>query len=113
MATLSKLKPGQIVYYLSRNRMGNTTIRTTAVHRVHIKEVGADRVMASWNGNPPRVFHTAAVKSWRVNKPYIAKSIVGSSRLATPKEVALAKVEGRVQESGDHFYILKGVPSRA
>ena len=57
--SVTALKPGQEVFAVTREKMGNTTAMRTVVRSVWIKEVeaSAGRVTASWNGNAPRVFH--------------------------------------------------------
>ena len=71
MATLSRLKPGQTLYTITKQKMGNTTIRINVMHHVIVKEVFPDEgyCIASWNGNTPRRYSAFQVKSWRVNKP--------------------------------------------
>jgi hypothetical protein len=64
MASINRLVPGQIVYSIERQKMGNTTIKYNALYTVRIVEVNTDRgfVMASWNGNPPKEFYERGVK---------------------------------------------------
>lgn len=71
MATISKLKPEQVVYERRRQKMGNTTVSRTALYSIRIIEVDPEGqfVMASWNGNIPRKYREADVKKWLVNKP--------------------------------------------
>lgn len=71
MATISKLKPEQVVYERRRQKMGNTTMSRTALYSIRIIEVDPEGqfVTASWNGNTPRKFREADVKKWLVNKP--------------------------------------------
>lgn len=88
MATLSRLKPGQAVYSVESQRMGNTTMRGQAIFRVVIKEVVADGVIASWNGNPARMFGLNAVKRWKVNKPERKPNIFERARLARKEGIA-------------------------
>ena len=95
---IEKLQPGMVVYDIQRRGMGNTTMKTTSVFSVYIREVCASgrRVLASWNGNPPSWFYGRAVSKWREKKPVLIHSISGSSRLATREELKQIK-EGTFQ----------------
>lgn len=69
---LSALKAGDVVYDAHKVRAGNTMMRRMGVWRVRIVEVDADggRVLASWNGNPPRWYYARRGKfSWRRTNP--------------------------------------------
>lgn len=71
MAAISRIKPGQTLYRVTKQKAGNTTMRRTAVHPVYVQDVDPDGkfVMASWNGNPARKFLPNAIAKWRVSKP--------------------------------------------
>lgn len=69
MATLSKLTPGQILYDVHSERMGNTTIRRQGVWKVRVIEVYEDHAVVSWNGNPPRKYRERDIKPLRVKEP--------------------------------------------
>lgn len=90
MATISKLKPGQILYTVTRGRLGNTTLRTVRVHDVKIIEVDPDGkfVVASWNGNRSEKYHRGDVSTWKVSKPVTIEGMFGSERLASKAEKA-------------------------
>lgn len=90
-----KLQPGMVVYDVGRRKMGNTTISTVSVWQVHIISVNsADlTVEASWNGNPPRRFHSRIWSKWRLSKPILIRSASGRCRLATRAEIAEAKAD--------------------
>jgi hypothetical protein len=98
MAAISKMKPGQVLYSVSNECMGNTTVPTIRVTRVVVHEVSGSRVLASVNGNAPRQWGRLSTKKWRVSKPYVVGSIMGNRRLATRDEVAKAKEAGRIHE---------------
>lgn len=69
---LSALKPGDVVYSVSTERAGNTTLRRTVCRTVTIKEVDAEKgtVLASWNGNTAKTFRACGGKlPWRRSKP--------------------------------------------
>ncbi|CAB5514475.1 hypothetical protein ACOTHJ_15880 [Achromobacter xylosoxidans] len=91
MATISNLKPGQSLFKLERRRMGNTTLRTTAVMRVLIHEVHEDHVIASVNSNTPRKYRSSEVSKWKVNKPVMIQFAMGFQRPATRAEIAEMK----------------------
>ena len=72
MATINRLKPGQVLYEVSRERAGNTLRSRTAIRQVVIDEVNVEEgwVIARWNViNPPRKYYADTVKKWRVNDP--------------------------------------------
>ncbi len=100
MPAISKLKPGQVLYDVSRVCMGNTAARTIAVRLVHVVEVHDDHIVASWNSNSPREYSEHQVKHWKVQKPSVVKSTYGfGMRLATRDEIQVAKLNGTAQES--------------
>ena len=69
MATIGRLKPGQTVYSVERQKMGNTSLSHEVLYSVRIIEVHENYVIASWNNSPAREFHLSAIKKWRVSKP--------------------------------------------
>jgi hypothetical protein len=79
MATISRLKPGQVVYSLERQRMGNTTMTIKVCYSIQITEIDPDQkwVMASWNSNPPRRFYERSVRKWKIKKPEPKGTIMG------------------------------------
>ena len=88
MATMPKLKPGQIVWNIRRHRMGNTTARTISVYQIRVIEVHADHVIASWNGNRPEAYREREVRTWKVKEPITVKTWGGmGARLATREEI--------------------------
>lgn len=79
MATLERLTPGQIVWSVRGQQMGNTTARYKALYRIVIKEIDLEKrqVLASWNNNAPRWFPERHVSNWRVKKPEPKGLILG------------------------------------
>ncbi len=75
MATISRIRPGQVLYTVTRQKMGNTALSTKAVHAVRVIEVDPNGkfVMASWNTNPARKYRESDVSRWKVNKPVKTK----------------------------------------
>ena len=71
MATISRLREGQVVYDRRTQQAGNTKMRRVAVWQVVIKEIDPEGkwVIASWNGNAARKFYPSSVKRWLVNDP--------------------------------------------
>lgn len=71
MATLNKLKVGQVVYNVMVRRMGNTTVRREAVFPVRIVSIDLEKrcVVASWNHNSPVRFSERHVNKWRLKEP--------------------------------------------
>ncbi len=96
MAEISKLKPGQVVWSVSKHRIGNTMVKTTAIHSVSITEVDPQGkfVVASWNHNPAKKFYPSQVKPWRINRPITVESCPGARRLAHRDEIAAMKSGG-------------------
>jgi hypothetical protein len=71
MATISRLKPDQIVYSLIRRYVGNTMLRETYLFEVRIISIDPNGkwVEASWNGNRPTRCYASEAKAWKVKKP--------------------------------------------
>lgn len=78
MAAISRIKVGQTLYTVTRQKIGNTTMSRDAVHSVYVTEVDPDGkfVSASWNGNQTKLFRASDVAKWRVSKP-VAKPLFG------------------------------------
>jgi hypothetical protein len=91
MAVISNLTSGQVCFTVRRQKMGNTTLSTIAVHTVKVLEVHEDYVLASWNGNTPRRYHRAQVAKWKVKAPVLCSGSGGRRRLATRAEQAAMK----------------------
>ena len=83
--SITKLKPGMVVYDAHSQKMGNTTMRTMGVWPVKIVEVHENSVIASWNGNAPRKYYGTKFP-WRANKPKLVKCGFGY-RLAKRGEI--------------------------
>jgi hypothetical protein len=111
MAILKKLNPGQVVYEVRRETLGNTTLKTTRVTRIHILEVirgegTRGHVIASWNGNKARPFYAAAVLKWHVNKPTLVKGRRSlQARIAKRVEIERARQAGVLLSRPDHDLI--------
>lgn len=71
MASFDRIQDGQVLYTVTRQRAGNTTLTRTAVHPVRVLSVDRDkrRVTASWNGNAARIYTESQVSKWKVAKP--------------------------------------------
>lgn len=69
MVTMTSLKEGDVVWSVSRQKMGRTSMMRTAVHSVRIHEVHEDHVVASWNGNRPKKFYPREIARWKRTKP--------------------------------------------
>ncbi len=80
MASINKLQPGQIVYEVRRQKMGNTNISYGALFTIKIIEVDPEKqwVLASWNGNTARKYPLRSIKTWKVNKPEPKGMIYGT-----------------------------------
>jgi hypothetical protein len=75
MAAISRIKPKQVLFTVTRQKMGNTTLSCDVVHRVAVTEVdpSGQFVMASWNGNPVQKFSALRVSKWKVSEPKVKK----------------------------------------
>jgi hypothetical protein len=98
MATLSKLKPGDVLWDVHSYKMGNTTMSTMGCWPVRIVEVHETYVMASWNGNPPERMNSMRIQRYRVSEPVMIREGFGRSRLATRAELKAMKEKGDGQE---------------
>lgn len=89
---LEKLKPGMAVYEVGKMTMGNTSIKSVCVWDVYIVSVDMEkrRVHASWNGNTEKVFYERTWSKWRLKKPLLIRTAIGSYRLATREEILAA-----------------------
>lgn len=89
---LEKMKPGMVVYSVSRQKIGNTTLSTVAVHPVQIVDVDVARgiVNARWNFNASRCYYRREAEKWREKEPVLVKS-GWAMRLATRAELRTMK----------------------
>lgn len=85
---ITNIKPGDTVYDLQRHKMGNTTISTLSCYEIKIYEVDHYNgwVVASWNNNSKKKYHTGSISRWKKNKPVMVHTRLGYSRLATKEE---------------------------
>jgi hypothetical protein len=84
MANIEKVKPGDVLYDVHSERMGNTTMRRLGWWRVYIVSVAEDgrSVMARWNGNPEKKYYRQDVARWRLSIP---KKLAAEQGLDTVK----------------------------
>jgi hypothetical protein len=77
---LDKLTPGQQVWQIKRQKMGNTTIKVNSLYSIKVVEIDADkrRVLMSWNGNPAKWVGEKEVSSWKLTKPEPKKTVLGT-----------------------------------
>lgn len=92
-----KLQPGTVAYTVTRQKMGNTTVRTIAIHSVRVASVDAESrtVTASWNGNEVQRFYERQYSKWKASKPITITSPMGRKRLATREEIKTMKATDR------------------
>ena len=71
MAKLERLNVGQIVYSVGSYQSSGANIRHKAHWPVLIKEIdlAGNKVLASWNYNPPRWCYRREVEKWRLSEP--------------------------------------------
>lgn len=79
MASIKRLKPGQVVYEICRQKMGNTKATRGCLFEIRIVEADpeGDWVLASWNHNPVRKYSQRQANKWRVSKPEPKRKIFG------------------------------------
>lgn len=77
MATLKRLTPGQVLWSISRRKLGNTTLSVGSLDKCVVISVHEDHAMISWNGNPARRYSERHIKKLRVNKPEPKGKILG------------------------------------
>ena len=83
-----KLEEGMELYSLTTQKMGNTTLRTKAVHPVRVISIDREKrqAMCSWNGNPPRRYFERDIEKLKANEPILISTAFGGKRLPTLKE---------------------------
>lgn len=71
MPDIKNMKVGQRLWTVRRERMGNTTMKRTAIHDVVVKEIDPQFrwIIASWNGNPAQKYFPRAIRRWKVRNP--------------------------------------------
>jgi hypothetical protein len=77
MPKFHTIKPGDVLWEKRRQRMGNTTMRETAIFRVLVLSVDAEKETAevSWNGNPAKTWHKRNLEKLTRKKPEQKRSI--------------------------------------
>lgn len=63
------IKPGDVLYDVHRVKIGNTTNTRLAWFPVVIQELVPNGAMASWNGNPPRLYAWSQLRRLRRSIP--------------------------------------------
>lgn len=74
MATLSKLKIGQVLHDYHKYTMGNTTMRAEGHWTLVVLDIDLDRreALCAWNENTPRWYSEEGLKKFRA-KEKVAK----------------------------------------
>lgn len=75
-----KVQPGMVLYDVHSYQMGNTTMRSMGCWAVRIISIDVEKrqALASWNGNPPRLYFERDLKRLRAVKPEMERSITGA-----------------------------------
>jgi len=77
VASFDRIKPGDVLYDVHRQRMGNTTMSRLACFTVEV--VSVDRVGRTaecrWNSNPPRTYFEHSIKRLRRSKPTLRQGV--------------------------------------
>lgn len=76
MASINRLKEGQILYQVVTQKAGNTSIRRKVVYQIKVVSIDLEKKMvtASWNCNKERAYGESQVRTWLVNKPQIKEN---------------------------------------
>lgn len=71
MASFDRIKPGDVLYDVHREKMGNTTMSRLGCWEVRVISVDQEKRTAecSWNGNRPRTYYEANINRLRRSKP--------------------------------------------
>lgn len=78
MASINKIKSGQVLFDKHKHRAGHTTIMIEDVWPVYVVSVHKEEgyVIASWNGNKPEKFYENRIKGLYVKKPKFKKNFL-------------------------------------
>jgi 1,4-dihydroxy-2-naphthoyl-CoA synthase len=95
MANINKIKPGDVLYSISKYRMGNTRMMTLGVYECRVVSVDLEKQTAliSWNGNAPQKYYEPQIKALKTAKPITVSGFFGKTRLATKAERLAMKEE--------------------
>lgn len=65
------VKPGDVLWDVHKQKMGNTTLSRLGCWPVRILEINYERKVAScsWNGNKPTTYTKTQIERLRRNKP--------------------------------------------
>jgi hypothetical protein len=79
MAKISRMQEGQILYFVRREKMGNTTMSHGALFSVKVFEIAPDHtfVIAAVNMCATRKYRQRDCDKWRVTKPRPKGKIMG------------------------------------
>lgn len=80
MVAFSTVKPGDRLFQVARQKMGNTTMTRQVVYSVRVIEVHEDHAICSWNGNTPRRWRANEFTKLRRSKPVPKPSIFDRAR---------------------------------
>lgn len=97
MASINRVEVGQVLYKPYKRKMGNTTISTTEISQITVKEVNVEGSYIVYRSRAgyDRKMRVTELKSWRVNRPVLIESFTGSKRLATRAEIKAMKEKSK------------------
>lgn len=74
-----RIKPGDVLYDVHSEIMGNTTMRGVGVWEVQVVSVDEQNrfAMVRWNWNPPQKWYERRLCRLRAKKPELVKSGLG------------------------------------
>lgn len=88
MASLEKIKAGDVLYDVHSHRMGNTTLRSMGCWSVRVIQVEESGAWVSWNGNSEQFYSRQRLKGLRTKKPVMVTDFAGRQRVARKNEIA-------------------------
>lgn len=71
MASLDRINPGDVLYDVHREKMGNTTMSRTGCWEVRVISVDREKrtALCSWNSNRPTTYTEYRLKRLRRSRP--------------------------------------------
>lgn len=73
MASFDRIKVGDVLYDVHREKMGNTNMTRLGCWEVRVVEIDTEKrqALCSWNHNPPRWYTERGLSKLRRSKPKV------------------------------------------
>lgn len=83
MASLNKIKVGQILYDTVKRKMGNTNMLSVSIVFVTVIEINLDtqKVLVRWGNNPERWVNSKRLSKYKVKRPELEEQLSGAFSL--------------------------------